>query len=297
MKGIILAGGSGTRLHPITLGISKQLLPVYNKPMIYYPISIMIMSNIREIMIITTREDQGNFKRLLGDGSQFGVNFSYTIQEQPNGIAEAFILCENYIGNDTVCLILGDNIFYGHGLYEKLRAARSVTEQEQRAVIFGYNVDDPFRYGIVELDNNGNALSIEEKPDKPKSNMAVVGLYYYPNNVVEIAKTIKPSARGELEITAVNEHYLNQQTLKVQVLKRGYIWFDVGTHDSLAECSMIIKGIENCQGFKIACLEEQALIQGFITYDQAIKQGHQLGKTLYGKYIIERANELRLSVK
>jgi len=292
MKGIILAGGSGTRLYPITMGTSKQLLPIYDKPMIYYPISILIMSGIKDILIITTPDDQPNFKKLLGDGSQLGIKFTYAAQQNPNGIAEAFIIGEQFLGGDSVCLILGDNVFYGHGLYQQLATAKNIADTDNKAVIFGYNVLDPHRYGIVEIDEMGNAISIEEKPQDPKSDLAVVGLYFYPNSVVNIAKTIQPSERGELEITDINNHYLNNKQLKVQMLKRGYIWLDAGTHDSLIDGGNLIKAIEQRQGFKIACLEEQALVQGFITKEQAIQLGNKYKKTGYGQYILKRANAL-----
>lgn len=288
MKGIVLAGGSGTRLHPLTLSISKQLLPVYNKPMIYYPLSILLLAHIRDILIITTPEDQSQFKRLLGDGSQFGVKFSYAIQPNPNGLAEAFIIGEEFIGNDSVCMILGDNIFYGNHLGPLLEKARM---QKNGASLFGYQVKDPERYGVIELDETGKPLSIVEKPANPKSNIAVTGLYFYDNDVISIAKNLKPSARGELEITDVNLEYLRRNAVNVHVMGRGFAWLDAGTYQSLMESAQFVHVIEERQGFYIACLEEIAYRQGFINKDQLIAQGKRLGKSGYGKYLIELAKE------
>ena len=291
MKGIVLAGGSGTRLFPITKGVSKQLLPIYDKPMIYYPISALIQAGIREILIISTPEDLPGFKRLLGDGSTLGLDFSYAEQPSPDGLAQAFIIGKEFIGDDSVCLVLGDNIFYGFGFERLVKRAKQNVESKGNATVFGYYVNDPERYGVAEFDNNGKVLSIEEKPSKPKSNYAVVGLYFYPNSVVEIAQNIKPSARGELEITTVNEEYLNRSELMVNVMGRGYAWLDTGTHDSLAEAGEFVKALEKRQGLKIGCIEENCLEQGFITKPEAIKLGKDLSKTDYGQYLIKRANE------
>ena len=291
MKGIVLAGGSGTRLYPITKGVSKQLLPIYDKPMIYYPVSVLIQAGIQDILIISTPEDLPDFQRLLGDGSQLGLNFSYAEQPTPDGLAQAFIIGKEFIGHDSVCLVLGDNIFYGHGFEELVNKARKNVEDNSKATVFGYYVNDPERYGVAEFDDSGNVLSIEEKPKEPKSNYAVVGLYFYPNSVIEIAEKIKPSARGELEITSVNEEYLNRSDLMVTIMGRGFAWLDTGTHDSLSEASEFVKALEKRQGLKIACLEENALEQGFINKEQALLLGEELYKTEYGQYIIRRAKQ------
>jgi glucose-1-phosphate thymidylyltransferase len=291
MKGIVLAGGSGTRLYPITKGVSKQLLPIYDKPMIYYPISALIQVGIREILIISTPEDLPGFERLLGDGSTLGLNFSYAVQPSPDGLAQAFIIGKEFIGDDSVCLVLGDNIFYGHGFERLVKQAKQNVESDGNATVFGYYVNDPERYGVAEFDNNGKVLSIEEKPKNPKSNYAVVGLYFYPNSVVEIAQNIKPSARGELEITSVNKEYLNRSGLMVNVMGRGYAWLDTGTHDSLAEAGEFVKALEKRQGLKIGCIEENSLEQGFITKGEAIKLGKELSKTDYGQYLVKRAKQ------
>ena len=291
MKGIVLAGGSGTRLYPITKGVSKQLLPIYDKPMIYYPISALIQAGIREILIISTPEDLVGFKRLLGDGSTLGLKFSYAEQPSPDGLAQAFIIGKEFIGDDSVCLVLGDNIFYGHGFEGLVKQAKENVESNGKATVFGYYVNDPERYGVAEFEDSGKVLSIEEKPSKPKSNYAVVGLYFYPNSVVEIAENIKPSARGELEITSVNKEYLNRSELMVNVLGRGYAWLDTGTHDSLAEAGEFVKALENRQGLKIGCIEENCLEQGFITKLEAISLGKELSKTDYGQYLVKRAKQ------
>ena len=291
MKGIVLAGGSGTRLYPITKGVSKQLLPIYDKPMIYYPISALIQAGIREILIISTPEDLPGFERLLGDGSTLGLSFSYAKQPSPDGLAQAFIIGKEFIGNDSVCLVLGDNIFYGHGFQGLVKQAKENVESFENATVFGYYVNDPERYGVAEFDDSGKVLSIEEKPKNPKSNYAVVGLYFYPNSVVEIAENIKPSKRGELEITSVNEEYLTRSELMVNVMGRGYAWLDTGTHDSLAEAGEFVKALEKRQGLKIACLEENVLEQGFISKEQAINLGKELSKTEYGQYLIKRAKQ------
>lgn len=291
MKGIVLAGGSGTRLYPITKGVSKQLLPIYDKPMIYYPISALIQAGIRDILIISTPNDLPGFERLLGNGSQLGINFSYAEQPSPEGLAQAFIIGKKFIGNDSVCLVLGDNIFYGHGFENLIKQARENVEKNNKSTIFGYYVNDPERYGVAEFDHNGNVLSIEEKPSNPKSNYAVVGLYFYPNSVIEIAENIKPSGRGELEITSVNEVYLRRSDLMVTIMGRGYAWLDTGTHDSLSEASEFVKALEKRQGLKIACLEELALEQGFITKDEARILGEHLNKTEYGQYILRRTSQ------
>jgi len=291
MKGIVLAGGSGTRLYPITKGVSKQLLPIYDKPMIYYPISALIQAGINEILIISTSEDLPSFKRLLGNGSSMGLKLSYEIQPSPDGLAQAFIIGKKFIGNDNVCLVLGDNIFYGYGFEKLVKEARKNVENNGVANVFGYYVNDPERYGVAEFDINGNVLSIVEKPKEPKSNYAVVGLYFYPNSVVSIAENVKPSSRGELEITSVNEQYLKQSQLMVTLMGRGYAWLDTGTHDSLAEAGEFVKALENRQGLKIGCLEEHCLEQGFISKNQALKIGKQLYKTEYGQYLIKRAEK------
>lgn len=291
MKGIVLAGGSGTRLYPITKGVSKQLLPIYDKPMIYYPVSVLMLAGIRDILIISTPQDLPGFKRLMGDGSDFGVNFSYAEQPSPDGLAQAFIIGKEFIGDDCACLVLGDNIFHGAGFSALLKDAVESAEKEKKATIFGYWVSDPERYGVAEFDKNGNCLSIEEKPKEPKSNYAVVGLYFYPNKVVGVAGSIKPSARGELEITTVNQEFLKAGELKVQTLGRGFAWLDTGTHDSLAEASAYIETIEKRQGLKVACLEGIALRKGWITPDKMREIAKPMLKNQYGQYLVRIADE------
>lgn len=289
MKGIVLAGGSGTRLYPITKGVSKQLLPIYDKPMIYYPISVLMLAGIRDILIISTPDDLPMFKKLLGSGEELGINFEYAEQPSPDGLAQAFIIGEEFIGNDDVCLVLGDNIFYGHGFTDLLEKSINNVKQDKVATIFGYYVKDPFRYGVAEFDKNGNVISVEEKPENPKSNYAVIGLYFYTNEVVQIAKTIKPSARGELEITTVNQEYLKKGRLKVELMGRGYAWLDTGTHESLLDASKYIETIEVRQGLKIACLEEIAYYKKYINKEQLKKLAEKLSKNQYGQYLMNIA--------
>ncbi len=286
MKGIVLAGGSGTRLYPITKGVSKQLMPIYDKPMVYYPVSALMLSGIREILIISTPQDLPGFKRLLGDGSDYGVHFEYAEQPSPDGLAQAFIIGEEFIGDDSVCLVLGDNIFFGHGFPSMLKKAVKDAEENKKATVFGYYVNDPERYGVAEFDTDGNVLSIEEKPKEPKSNYAVVGLYFYPNKVVEVAKNIKPSARGELEITTVNQEFLKDGELKVQLLGRGFAWLDTGTHDSLSEASTFIEVIEKRQGLKVSCLEEIAWRNGWIDDKKLLELAEPMKKNQYGEYLM-----------
>lgn len=294
MKGIVLAGGSGTRLYPITKGVSKQLLPIFDKPMIYYPISVLMLAGIREILIISTLDDLPAFRRLLGDGSDYGIRLEYAEQPSPDGLAQAFIIGEEFIGSDSVCLVLGDNIFYGQSFTRMLNEAVRMAEVEQKATVFGYWVSDPERYGVAEFDKEGNVLSLEEKPEEPKSNYAVVGLYFYPNKVVEVAKKIEPSARGELEITTVNQEFLKDQELKVQLLGRGFAWLDTGTHDSLSEASTFIEVIEKRQGLKVACLEGIALRQGWISADKMRELAKPMLKNQYGQYLLKVIQELGL---
>ena len=294
MKGIVLAGGSGTRLYPITKGVSKQLLPIFDKPMIYYPVSVLMLAGIREILIISTPYDLPGFQRLFGDGSDYGIHLEYAEQPSPDGLAQAFLIGEKFIGNDSACLGLGDNIFYGQGFTRMLREAVRIAEEENKATVFGYWVSDPERYGVAEFDKEGNVLSIEEKPETPKSNYAVVGLYFYPNKVVEVAKNIKPSARGELEITTVNQEFLQAQELKVQLLGRGFAWLDTGTHDSLSEASTFIEVIEKRQGLKVACLEGIALRQGWITSDKMRELAQPMLKNQYGQYLLKVIEELKM---
>ena len=297
MKGIVLAGGSGTRLYPITKGVSKQLLPIFDKPMIYYPISVLMLAGIREILIISTPYDLPGFKRLLGDGSDYGVHFEYAEQPSPDGLAQAFIIGADFIGDDSACLVLGDNIFHGNGLSAMLKEAVRTAEEEKKATVFGYWVSDPERYGVAEFDQEGNCLSIEEKPQHPKSNYAVVGLYFYPNKVVDVAKHIKPSARGELEITTVNQEFLQDGELKVQTLGRGFAWLDTGTHDSLSEASTFIEVIEKRQGLKVACLEGIAFRQGWITADKMRELAQPMLKNQYGQYLLQVVDEVERTGK
>ena len=291
MKGIVLAGGSGTRLYPITKGVSKQLLPIYDKPMVYYPISVLMLAGIRDILIISTPQDLPGFKRLLGDGSDYGVNFQFAEQPSPDGLAQAFIIGDEFIGDDSACLVLGDNIFHGAGFSQLLRESVRTAEEDGKATVFGYWVNDPERYGVAEFDKDGNCLSIEEKPKEPKSNYAVVGLYFYPNKVVDVAKHIKPSARGELEITTVNQEFLKDGELKVQTLGRGFAWLDTGTHDSLTEATNYIETIEKRQGLKVACLEGIALRKGWITTDKMRELAKPMLKNQYGQYLMKMADE------
>lgn len=293
MKGIILAGGSGTRLYPITKGVSKQLVPIYDKPMIYYPLSVLMLAGIKEVLIITTPEDQTNFINLLGDGTELGMRFEYVIQPSPDGLAQAFILGEEFLDGDDACLVLGDNIFYGHGLTKLLAQSVKNVKDENKATVFGYYVKDPERYGVAEFDNDGTVTSIEEKPTDPKSNYAVVGLYFYPKDVVAKAKEVKPSHRGELEITTLNEMYLHESRLKVELMGRGYAWLDTGTHESLLEASSFIQTIENRQSLKVACLEEIAYEMGYISKEKLLELAEPLKKNQYGQYLIKRANQPR----
>jgi len=291
MKGIILAGGSGTRLYPITKGVSKQLIPIYDKPMIYYPLSVLMLSGIKEVLIISTPHDLPRFEDLLGDGSDIGMKFFYKVQPSPDGLAQAFTLGEEFIGNDDVCLVLGDNIFYGHGLTSLLTKSVANVKDDNKATVFGYYVKDPERYGVASFDEHGNVTSIEEKPENPKSNYAVVGLYFYPNNVIEKAKDVKLSDRGEYEITSLNQDYLNEKRLKVELMGRGYAWLDTGTHESLIEASQFIQTIESRQALKVACLEEIAYEMGYISKEKLLELAQPLKKNQYGRYLIERANQ------
>ena len=297
MKGIVLAGGSGTRLYPVTKGVSKQLLPVYDKPMVYYPISVLMLAGIRDILLISTPQDLPAFRRLLGDGSDYGVHFEYAEQPSPDGLAQAFIIGEEFIGDDSVCLVLGDNIFQGAGLKELLEGAVRTADEEQKATVFGYWVDDPERYGVAEFDSDGNCLSIEEKPAHPKSNYAVVGLYFYPNRVVDIARHVRPSARGELEITSVNQEFLRSGDLKVQTMERGFAWLDTGTHDSLADASIFVEVIEKRQGLKIACLEGIAYRQGWISEEKMREIAQPMLKNQYGQYLLKVIDEVNRTGK
>ncbi len=292
MKGIILAGGSGTRLYPITKGTSKQLLAIYDKPMVYYPLSVLMLAGIKEILLISTPEDLPNFEKLLGTGSDLGIRIDYAVQPSPDGLAQAFIIGEEFIGSDDVCLVLGDNIFYGHGFTSLLKASVKNVVEKRKATVFGYNVQDPERYGVAEFDKEGNVLSIEEKPKVPKSNFAVVGLYFYPNSIVEIAKNIQPSERGELEITTVNQEYLKRGDLKVELMGRGYAWLDTGTHESMLEASNFIQTIEKRQGLKVACLEEIAFEMGYISAEELLKLAEPLKKNEYGQYLIRKAKKI-----
>ncbi|TLT01333.1 glucose-1-phosphate thymidylyltransferase RfbA [Aliarcobacter cibarius] len=293
MKGIILAGGSGTRLYPITKGVSKQLVPIYDKPMIYYPLSVLMLAGIKEVLIITTPQDQPSFINLLGDGSELGMRFEYVVQPSPDGLAQAFILGEEFLNGDDACLVLGDNIFYGHGLTELLAKSIKNAKDENKATVFGYYVSDPERYGVAEFNDSGDVISLEEKPTNPKSNYAVVGLYFYPNDVVKKAKDVKPSDRGELEITTLNQDYLNENRLKVELMGRGYAWLDTGTHESLLEASSFIQTIENRQSLKVACLEEIAYEMGYISKEKLLELAEPLKKNQYGQYLISRANQPR----
>ncbi len=297
MKGIVLAGGSGTRLYPITKGVSKQLLPIYDKPMVYYPISVLMLAGIRDILVISTPQDLPGFERLLGDGSDFGVHFEYAEQPSPDGLAQAFIIGEDFIGKDSVCLVLGDNIFHGAGLTGLLKEAVRAAEKDSKATVFGYRVDDPERYGVAEFDREGNCLSIEEKPKNPKSSYAVIGLYFYPNKVVDVAKHIKPSARGELEITSVNQEFLKDGELKVQTMERGFAWLDTGTHDSLADASIFVEVIEKRQGLKIACLEEIAYRHGWISEEKMREVARPMLKNQYGQYLLKVIDEVNRTGK
>ncbi|MGE4500926.1 MAG: glucose-1-phosphate thymidylyltransferase RfbA [Hydrogenovibrio sp.] len=294
MKGIILAGGSGTRLYPITKGVSKQLVPIYDKPMVYYPLSVLMLAGIQEVLIITTPEDQENFQKLLGDGTELGMRFEYVVQPTPDGLAQAFILGEEFIGDDDACLVLGDNIYYGHDLTTTLGNAVQNAKQDSKATVFGYHVHDPERYGVAEFDDSGNVISLEEKPETPKSNYAVTGLYFYPNDVIQKAKQVKPSHRGELEITTVNQMYLEEKRLKLETMGRGYAWLDTGTHESLLEASQFIETIEKRQGLKVACIEEIAYEMGYISKQQLIDLAQPLKKNQYGQYLLKRAEEGRV---
>ena len=291
MKGIILAGGSGTRLYPITRGVSKQLVPIYDKPMVYYPLSVLMLAGIKDVLIITTLEDQTSFKRLLGDGCEIGMTFSYVVQPSPDGLAQAFILGEEFIGDENVCLVLGDNIYHGHDLTSLLARAIANAQTENKATVFGYHVNDPERYGVAEFDKQGNVIGIEEKPSHPKSNYAVTGMYFYPNDVIKKAKNITPSHRGELEITSVNQAYLSEQRLKVELMGRGYAWLDTGTHESLLEAAQFIEIIEKRQGLKVACIEEIAFDQGYISREELIELAQPLIKNQYGQYLLKCAEE------